>query len=219
MPFVKIDPAKWPQDALAIPRGLGQMPPVEFGNEKVVGAEYFSLAADFTFLHTLPAANIGPTLTAILPTPQDGDFWCDQIAIISWATFAGLTPRQVVSYPDGVVTIKDVRTGRSMINSPLFNTPNGQGFLLPKNCLPIQFFRKFPASGVDGDLLYAGAQPVPTGFRDTGTMIQPFCFTRQGGIEVTMTSALSPPGGFGSPVDYTLTIAFGGWKEYANASH
>ena len=219
MPFVKIPPAKWPQDELAIPRGIGQMPPVEFGNKNIVGAEFFSLAADFTFLHTLGPANVGPTITTVIPTPQDGDFWCDQISIIAWATFAGQTGRNIVSYPDGFITIKDVRTQRSLINSPLFNTPTGQGFLVPKNSVPWLLFRKFPPGGLDADFNYNGNQPVPTGFRDVGTLIQPFCFTRQGGIEVSMTSALAPPGGTGSPFDYTLTVCFGGWKEYANASH
>lgn len=215
-PIVKIPPRTWPQDTLAIPRGLGQMPPVEFQNSAVVGAEFFALSADFTFLHTLPAANVGPTLTVILPTPQDGDFWCDQISIVSWAFITSGAPKNVVSYPDGFVTIKDIRTGRSLISSGLFNTPTGQGFLIPKNSVPLQLFRKFPPSGVDGQLLYDGSQPVPTGFRDTGTLIQPFVFTRNGGIEVTMTTALSPPS---AVIDYTLTICFGGWKEYANASH
>lgn len=217
MPFVKLDPAKWPQDELAIPRGLGQMPPVEFGNEKVVGAEFFALSADFVFLHTLPNNNVGPTLTTILPTPQDGDFWCDQIALNSWVTFAGQTVRNSILNLDGFVTIKDIRTQRSLINSPVFLTPFN-GYLIPRNSLPIGFFRKFPPAGIDGDNLYTGNNPVPTGFRDTGTMIQPFCFTRQGGIEVTMTSAIAPPGGVGSPIDYTVTLTFGGWKEYANAS-
>lgn len=215
MPFVKLNPAKWPQDDLVVPRGLGSMPPIEFGNKAVVGAEFFSISADFTFLNGLAAIT---TQLQVLPTPQDGDFWCDQISTISWATFAGQTVRQVVSYMDGMVTIKDVRTGKPLIYSPLFNTPTNQGFLIPKNSLPITFFRKFPPSGVDGDLTYAGNNPLPTGFRDTGTMIQPFCFTRQGGIEVTMTNNNSTPGGTGSPLDFVVTICFGGWKEYANAS-
>lgn len=217
MPFVKLTPEKWPQDDLVVPRGLGAMPPIEYGNKNVVGAEFFSIAADFTFLHTI-GAGVNTTQMQVLATPQDGDFWCDQISIISWATSAGQVTRNIVSYMDGMVTIKDVRTGKPLIFSPLFNTPTNQGFLIPKNSLPIGFFRKFPPSGIDGDLLYTGSVPVPSGFRDTGTMIQPFLFTRQGGIEVTMTNNTGPPGGAGSPFDYTLTICFGGWKEYAYAS-
>lgn len=215
MAFVKLTPEKWPQDTLDVPRGLGSMPPIEYGNKAVVGAEFFATSADFTLLHTLGAVT---TQTVIIPTPQDGDFWVDQISAISWATFAGQTIRNVISYPDAMVTIKDIRTNESLINSPLFNTPTNQGFLIPKNSLPLLFFRKFPPSGVEGDLTYAGNVPLPTGFRDTGTMIEPFCFTRQGGIEVTLTNNNSTPGGGASPVDFVVTICFAGWKEYANAS-
>lgn len=219
MPFVKLKALKWPQDNLTVPRGLGSMPPIEYGNRAVVGAEFFALSADFSMPHTLAALT---TQTQILPTPQDGDFWCDQISVVSWLTsFAGQA-RNLVQYPDAMVTIKDVRTAKPLIFSPLFNTPSNQGFLIPKNSLPITFFRKFPPSGIDGDLTYSGSQPVPNGFRDVGTMIQPFLFTRQGGIEVTMTNNNVPPGGGAGPpptlFDYTVTICFGGWKEYANAS-
>lgn len=212
MPFVKLKPEIWPQDNLTVPKGIGSMPPVEYGNRAVVGAEFFAItSADFLLPHALAAQTVQ---MQVLPTPQDGDFWCDQISAISWASnFAGQT-RNVVSYPDAMVTIRDVRTGQSLIFTPL----PAAGIFVPKNSLPLTFFRKFPPSGIEGDLAYAGSTPVPTGFRDTGTMIEPFCFTRQGGIEISLTNNNSPVGGFGSTVDFLVTICFGGWKEYANAS-
>lgn len=215
MPFVKLTPGKWPQDDQVVPRGLGAMPPVEFGNKAVVGAEYFALSADFVFPHTL---NFLQTQRQVLPTPQDGDFWVDQISIISWGTFVGQTIRQVAAYMDGMVQFSDIRTGTTPIFSPLYNTPPNQGYLIPQNSLPMALFRKYQRSGVEGDLLYNGNIPLPSGFRDTGTLIQPMLFTRQGGIAVSMTNNVNPPGGSGSPVDYTITICFSGWKEYANAS-
>lgn len=212
MPFVKISPYDWPQDALEIPDGFGGMPPIEAGNRVVTGSEYFCLSGQFLFPATTPAFSIRQ---AIMATPQDGDFWCDQICAVSWATdtAAGVL-RDRQAFLASVVTIKDQRTGRSLIYNPSFNTFNNQGTLFPANSVPVNLFRKLPQSGTENGADYDGTTPPPSGFRTTGTLIQPYCFTRQGGIEVSVTSLYAAS----ATLSYDLTIAFSGWKEYANAS-
>lgn len=213
MPYTTIKPENWPQDAMEVPSYPGMMPPIETANRTVVGGEYFALSQRVQFPANTPAYT---TLTFTLSTPQDGDLWCDQIAMVSFL-YTGAA-QGVLNVNDIIVTIKDVRTGHSPIYAPPFKLPPNAAsaanqILFPANAVPISLFRKFPPEGNDGPFLsYDGAVALPAGFRDTGTLIQPFCFTRQGGIEVSFTN-MSPTVTW----LYDTTLMFSGWKEYANA--
>lgn len=210
MPYMQVSPVDWPQDAMRVPSGLGSMPPIEFGNRHVTQSEYFALSARFQ----VPAATQRfTTFSTVLATPQDGDFWCDQIAAVSWQNTVGVQGFDVLL--GSMVTIIDARTQKSLIYSPSIQAPLNQGVVLPPNSVPLVLFRKFPGTGgPEGDLAYSGNNPTPAGFRDTGTLIQPHCFTRQGGIAVSLTTNYTSPGN----VSYDITLMFSGWKEYANAS-
>jgi hypothetical protein len=210
MPFTRIKPENWPQDALAIPDGFGGMPPLEHDNRVVVGSEFFALSHRFDFPAGMAAHT---TQRAILATPQDGDFWCDQIASLSWEELAG-EDRDRQAFLASMLTIRDQRTGRSLIYNPTFNTFNNQGTLFPPDAVPINLFRKLPQSGTENSFDYSGDTPPPSGFRTSGMLIQPYCFTRQGGIEITLTSLFAAPAVTG----FEISVAFLGWKEYANAS-
>lgn len=213
MPYSVIKPDNWPQDAMEVPSYPGMMPPIEFANKSIVGGEYFALTQRCIFA---PATVAFTTQTFTIATPQDGDLWCDQIAMVSFL-YTGAA-QGVLNVNDVVVTIKDVKTGHSPIYCPPFKHPPnatiaaGQ-ILLPANAVPLSLFRKFPQEGLDGGFLaYDGETPLPAGFRDTGTLIQPTCFTRQGGIEVAFTN-ISPTVAW----QYDITLMFSGWKEYDNA--
>jgi len=209
MPFIPIKPDRWPQDELRIPDGMGGMPPVERGNRTVVGSEFFALSARFQFATATPAQTFR---REILSTPQDGDFWCDQIAVVSWEEEVG-EPQDAQRFLQSMVTIRDVRTGKSLI----FNRGLAEGFgagLIPTDSVPVNLFRTLPQSGTEVGTDYDGTVPAPAGFRSKGSLIQPFCFTRQGGIEVTMTTLATVP----ANIAFDVNIGFLGWKEYANAS-
>lgn len=187
-----LKPYSWPQDALAIPGGIGAMPPVSRANREIARAEYAAFAANFTVPNNQAA---GAIQSAIIPTDQDGDFWCDQIAAVSWVTIG--VAQQLVAMVVANMSVVDARTGRS---------------LFYPDSVPIDLFRKF---SLYTPFNYSGREPNPSGFRQTGTLMQPFCFTRQGAIQLSLAFPIATTAPTGS---YDLTVMFSGWKEYAHAS-
>jgi hypothetical protein len=212
MGFTRINPLNWPQDDYAIPDGLGGMPPVDGVNAVVTRREFFGLSQRFLFPDTVSAYQ---GQTVILPTPQDGDFWCDQIAVVSWLANPegeGVT-KDIQSFLASMVGIVDVRTGLSPIYSPSFDV-GVSGQLFPSNTVPINLFRKLPQSGTENSVAYDGTTPPPSGFRATWTLNQPWCFTRQGGVQLSVTPLFDVP----DDETFDVTIGFTGWKEFAHAS-
>jgi hypothetical protein len=213
MTFGPLKPNTWPQDSLEIPAGMGGMPPMERGNATRSRAEY----AVYSTLFLLPLSLAQfTTQTVTLLTDQDGDFWCDQIAVQSFQYVNALQGGLIT--PSAYMGVKDIRTGRDLfysngvnvnVNPTPFSTPQ-----IPANTMPIAMFRKSPDLGSLGPMNYDGTNPLPQEFRDTGTLIQPFCFTRQGGIQVSLTNPYPIP----ANIRYEISVMFSGWKEYANAS-
>jgi len=209
MPFIPLKPDRWPQDELRTPDGNGGMPPVERGNRTIVGSEFFAMSERFQFAALTAAQTFR---RSILQTPQDGDFWCDQIAVVSWQEEVGQT-QDAQRFLQIMVGIRDVRTGKSLIYNRGLDAGFGAG-LIPPDTVPVNLFRTLPQSGTEVGFDYDGSTPPPSGFRSKGSLIAPFCFTRQGGIEVTMTTLAAAP----ANIAFDVTIAFLGWKEYAHAS-
>lgn len=209
MRFTPLKPPNWPQDVLRVPSGQGGMPRVDPGNAAVVRSEFFAMVADFAF----PAAAAAGTFRReIIPTPQDGDVWVDQIAVVSWEEDPA-EPMADQQFLGAMVTIRDARTGRSLI----LNRGIREGFgtnLIPADSVPINLFRTLPQSGTEVGVDYAGDVPVPCGFRSKGTMPEPFCFTRGGAIDVSLTTLAAGP----ATNTFDVTIGFLGWKEYAHAA-
>ncbi len=189
----RLPPQTWPQDTLRIPNAAGRfMPPIEKGNADIARQEAFTMSGTFNLSGS---SSVGQVRRIVIPTDQDGDFWCDQIYLVNWGSTiyrSGFSPRALLN-------ISDLRTGRSL------TYPNG---------VPAQFFMTLILFADDAGFDVA-ASPPPDGFRSTATLPQPFCFTRQGGIVVTLTSLynLPDPGSTG-----TTDISFGGWKEYTHAA-
>lgn len=183
---------RWPQDQLQIPAaGARFMPPVERGNIDLARQESFTMSTTFNFTNVAA----GQVLTNVIPTDQDGDFWCDQIACVGWSNLLA----QSQDPPPCLVDIRDVRTGRSL-TWPVANVPI-------KPFVTLQLFQ--------GDTgVSVGNSPPPEGFRATSILQQPVCFTRQGGIQVSITFLYQLVAG----TIWTVDWAFNGWKEYTYAS-
>lgn len=211
MNYVPLKPTTWPQDDLNVPSGFGGMPPINPGN-LALGQEFFCLSGLVTVAPATPAGSIfGLTLA----TPQDGDFWCDAIGVVSWDADT-VTPGLVQDrqhFITAMVAFRDQRTGRDLAFNRGLSFGVGAG-AIPPNSVPINLFRKLPQSGTEVDAAYSGDTPPPSGFRTTGSLIQPFCFTRQGGVEITVTTLAAAPAGMTFFLNFGLT----GWKEYAHAS-
>lgn len=188
----QLRPYTWPQDTLRIPNANGRfMPPVELGNIDLARQESFTMVGTFTY----PSAAAGSQLRLVLPTDQDGDFWCDQIYLVGW----GSPVYQSQEPEPATLSIRDLRTG--------------QAITYPTDSVPIKFFATLILFSDDVGF-DVGGSPLPDGFRSTCTLPQPHCFTRQGGIEIVMTFLYAVP----ANAIRTLDIAFSGWKEYTYAS-
>jgi hypothetical protein len=187
-----LTPPTWPQDSLRIPNASGRfMPPIERGNFDVARQESFTMSTTFTY----NGATDGQQLAALIETDQDGDFWCDQILCVGWE--ANLA--QMEKPRPATVQISDVRTGRAIT--------------FPAAGAPINFFSTLQLGPGDSGIVI-GSAPPPAGFRSTSTLPQPFCFTRQGGIQIVLTFVGGVPAGLVRTIDF----GFSGWKEYAYAS-
>lgn len=192
-----LTPQRWPQDDNLVPSAGGLwMPPVEAANADRARQESFTMSGTFT--HPANMA-VGQQQQLYLATDQDGDFWCDQIYMVGWGPNLAARVQQNGPPLPGTIDISDARTGLSLC--------------WPANSTPTAFFSTFTLFSDDTGFDVA-ATPYPDGFRSTGILPQPFCFTRAGGIVLTITSALAWAASAGNMTD----IAFGGWKEYEYAS-
>lgn len=209
MRFAPLTPRTWPQDRLRVPNGQGGMPRVDPGNAVVVRSEFFAMVADFELPAAAPA---GTFRSETLATPNDGDFWVDQIAVVSWESDPA-EPMADQQFIGAMVTIRDARTRKSLILNRGIREGFGTGLISPDS-VPINLFRTLPQSGTEVGVDYAGDVPLPCGFRSKGTLPEPFCFTRGGAIEVSLTTIAAGP----ALPTYDVTIGFLGWKEYAHAA-
>lgn len=189
--YLKFTPPEWPQDQLQVPTAsVSQMPPTGRANKQLIRQEATVLTMDFPQTVQFPLQTDGVIRQFVLPTDQDGDFWCDQIFIQLMAGPAS----QFVVFPSGTLGFADLRTGRSLTFG---NTDP-----------PLAFWYNSFVS--DPNLVIAsGSQPLPFGFRNTGTLPQPFCFTRQGGVIVSLAVQ---PFAQAFPI---FQIVMSGWKEYS----
>lgn len=188
----RLTPNTWPQDTLQIPNANGRfMPPLDRANFDVARQEAFAFATTFT-IPGLSAA--GARFTNVIPTDQDGDFWCDQIFAIGWNSANSSSEPPVPA----TVFIDDLRTGRAL------TYPDGA---------PSSFFGN--RANFSPGIALTGGRPLPNGPRSTATLAQPFCFTRQGGIRVSLQLVFAT---LNVPVTRTVDFVFAGWKEYTYAS-
>lgn len=212
MTYLPLKPITWPQDDLDVPDGFGGMPPVNPGN-LALGQEFFCLSGHVDVAAGTPAGTIR-ALT--LQTPQDGDFWCDAIGVVSWdadTVSVPLPTQDRQQFLTAMVSFRDQRTGRELAFNRGLSFGVGAG-IIPINTVPINLFRKLPQSGAEVSTSYLGDTPPPSGFRTTGPLLQPICFTRQGGVEIVMTTLAAAPAG----MDFSVWFGLTGWKEYAHAS-
>ena len=185
-------PQNWPQDVNRVPSATGQpMPTVSEANKQRSVRESFTISGTWTVAF---GNAVGQEYPLYLPTPPDGDFWCDQMYVASWFSSVNVMAR----CPPALVSIADARTSRSLT--------------YPKN-VNINFLTTLLLFSEDAGF-DPGGSPYPDGFRSTTTMPQPFCFTRAGGISLVLTMLPATVG----PDNLTVDIAFGGWKEFRSAS-
>lgn len=208
--LVPFTPADWPQDDLPIPSGNGGMPPVDYGNV-LAGHEFFALSG---LIHIAAGTAAQHVSRIAIATPQDGDFWVDAIGVASWDADTSVVPNVTrQQFLAAMVGFRDQRTGRNLAYNPGLSFGVGAG-QIPLDTVPINLFRKLPQSGAEVATDYDGSTPAPSGFRTTGNLIQPFCLTRQGGVEITMTTLFAAP----ALNDFDVWFGLTGWKEYAHAS-
>jgi hypothetical protein len=121
----------------------------------------------------------------VVPIEPDGDFWCTHIVGSSYVAAGPIfTPYKV--------SIIDIRTGHNL------TYPFAR----------MGMFKNQSYAGLAGVVPF----PVNSRFRPTASLIQPFCFTRNGGIRVIVETD-------GSPAEATFNqLSFIGWKEYQYAS-
>lgn len=180
-----VKPATWPQDNLIVPEGFGLMPRVERLNADAVKREWF------TYNARLGPFAAGATLSTIVATDQDGDFWLDNIVVNSLSSvFAEET------IVDGKFQVRDINQGYNLF--PASNLTDGA---------PLALFQVTAPSVT----LAAGPRTVGAGLRTS--LIQPYCFMRAGGIEITVSLESWAVAG-----NHTVFFNLSGWKEYDNAA-
>lgn len=187
-----LQPQNWPQDVNRVPNTAGaQMPAISQSNAERDRRESFTYTGTWTIP---PGSTAMQNFPLYIATDPDGDFWCDQIAMVGWFSSLAVMQRP----PPSLISIADARTGRALT--------------YPRS-IPTNFLTTLLLFSEDAGF-QPGGSPYPDGFRSTGTLPQPFCFTRAGGISLVLTviPALLPPD------TTTIDIAFGGWKEYERAS-
>jgi hypothetical protein len=181
-----LKPYEWPQDKVKIPNGQGLMPRVDERNAFVTKRE----AAFFTAEDTYAGAT-AIKREYILETPPDGDFWCNGIRSISINTVTGV----YTNVPAWKVNIFDIRTGDDLtfpfVRFGFFKTVNLAGIADANKPLP------------------QGSGPL----KSTSTLIQPYCFTRNGGIRVVVDTTDAQ-----LAQQQNWQLCFIGWKEYQYAS-
>lgn len=192
LPFIprnlnlRIKPTPLPQERLDVPSFNNQ--DLVAGTERIDPFNKVVVGQEFyvysTVFNNFAWTATGATSTIVIPTDPDGDFWCSNIVSKTMTPTGG-----VVSPPWIYVSIKDTRTGYQ-----LFNPSVQLGVLNKQN-----FF---------------GAQALFSNALSQTSVIQPYCFTRDGGISVTLTALAKSQASF----NMNVYFAFHGWKEYANAA-
>lgn len=171
--YEALEPYAWPQDDLRVPDGQGGMPRVNEDNARRIERDFFV----FSTIFRNPVLGASPSVV-ILPTPADGDFWCEQIRIAYIDPGGTFTDN-----PAMLFKVRDIRSGNSLTN-PSVRT-NAFWFDV----------ERLNAQGNGG-----------------GGLVQPYCFTRNGGIEITLQNDIYTAGA----IDVFVSLI--GWKEYQNAS-
>lgn len=180
----------WPQSSVEIPDGFGVMPRVEALNAQVTRHEAASYSADFFFPAGTP---LGATFSSTIAIDQSGDFWCNEIGVQGYQDIGA---QHQPNTPPCNLMIRDVRTNRAL------TYPAGVPALM------------FERRGSIDAVLDPSFFPIPAGARPTGTLMQSFCFTRSGGIQIDLVLNRAQGGG----TSQFFAITFSGWKEYANVS-
>lgn len=196
----------WPQDINNVPSGGSGMPPINEDNANYIEREAFTYSTTFTFPPNTPW---GTMQTQILATDQDGDFWCEQIFVAGRGTRPGNA--EFLFLAPTFISLQDVRSGRYLTYNGAQQSASAANF--PQS-VPTELFRNLIDATTSG---YDPRNYLPVnGFRPTGTLIQPFCFTRQGGIGITLQFNMN---GTAYPTyTWVIDIAFSGWKEYTHAA-
>lgn len=182
-------PYTWPQDTLRVPNGFGSLPIVDNLNKNLSKRLFFGMNGMF------PTVTQGSSQIVVLPTQDDGDFWCEnlQIAIIDTSGDTEVTPY-------GYIQIEDISNNYALF--PKTNTINGA---------PLSLFQNLSI----GALQVTQTQGAPAGAGARSPWIQPYCFLRSCGIRVTVTLTPSTP-----PLSpsFNIYVNLSGWKEYAYAA-
>ena len=192
--FAPLKPNTWPQDNNKVPsRWSVGMPTISPENKTRSRQESFAYPSSFTLPTTIV---VGQQITNTVPVDKDGDFWVDQIFMCGWGLQLG--PRlQQVAYPlPGTVDIIDAVTGHSLT--------------WPAQSLPTAFLANIELFSDDTGFDVSGS-PYPTGWRSTGILAEPYCFTRGGAIQITLSSLAAWTGVAGPNL---TDICLSGWKEY-----
>lgn len=150
--------------------------------------KYFSRREGFAYSGEI-TVNVSQTGQFVIATDADADFWCNAITL----SLNGVSIQGASANPKFQVT--DLRTGEDMF-------------------FPFARLLQFAMVNNNEDTgpnvgIYPPVQSV------WGTFIQPFCFTRNGGIQVSLDTNFPTPG-LSLTVPYSFT--FLGWKEYRYAS-
>lgn len=128
----------------------------------------------------------------ITEVDPDADFYCNGII----ATSIDGVSLDYTTVPGWKIQIIDIRTG----------------FNLTFPFVRFGFFKAFPRSGIAG-----AERPLPSDgsgpFKPTSTIIQPYCFTRNGAIRTIVDTT-----GAQLPNAQRWQISYLGWKEYQYAS-
>lgn len=200
------------------------MPPVDAGNRFVVGREYATYTCRLTWQGSVFDPQFGVAKSTTILIDQSADFWVDQIAAIGLVSIKLNTDPTFRQFrTDSIamaVQISDMRTGKSLCTTQTLSTnPDGSPVVIPwpQDASPLNVLRK--TNYLEDNNNVVDNVPQPSGFHDTGTLPQPFCITRQGGLNITMTNFqnLSVNTGFILKI-LDVSLMFSGWKEYANAS-
>lgn len=180
-----IKPLIWPQDQLDSPDGYGTVPSVNAINLQTVKREFFA------YNKQIPGLAVGASSQITFTIDPDGDFWLDSIAIR--ATGGGQATGDEAGIVPGWFQIEDLSQNYNLM------VPAAPGAALWP-------FMPFTADQT------GLARGVLAGVRTS--IIEPYCFLRNGGVKITASIAAYAPAG----TDYALYFSLSGWKEYQNAA-
>lgn len=184
-------PYDWPQKTLYTPPPLGGVPAVNQQNVTQIGRDFYALAMP-------PVTNLaaGAEVTQIIKVPQDGDFWCENIA-------AGIIfgANNYLSYIPVLLQVTDVASGyKFMPSGPTWDGAN------------ISFFNTLQGYSLSA---FASFTAVQFGAGQRTSWMEPYCFLRSSAIEIKLSY---PPGTSALHIPGTIHVNLSGWREYENAA-